>query len=106
MIHPFIKSLFDNDDYTFQAPFLRTDVQSSQHRSKPRGAFSSISMVAPNCHHRAVRNVVSSGCSAILLSSFVLLFSTRYHTRRSASSSEFQRITQESLIPHRYARVG
>ena len=32
MRHPFKKSLFDRDDYAFQAPFLRTDVQSSQHR--------------------------------------------------------------------------
>jgi len=32
MGHPFKKSPFDNDDYAFQTPFLRTDVLSSQHR--------------------------------------------------------------------------
>jgi hypothetical protein len=32
MRHPFKKSLFDNDDYAFQTPFLRTDVLSSLHR--------------------------------------------------------------------------
>ena len=31
MDHPFNKSLFDNDDPAFQAPFVRTDVFSSQH---------------------------------------------------------------------------
>jgi len=31
MGHPFKKSLFDNDDDAFQAPFLRTEVLSSQH---------------------------------------------------------------------------
>ena len=30
--HPFNKSLFDHDDYAFQAPLLRTDALSSQHR--------------------------------------------------------------------------
>ena len=30
MRHPLKKSLFDNDDYAFQAPFVRTDVLSSQ----------------------------------------------------------------------------
>jgi hypothetical protein len=33
MGHPFKKSLFDNDDSAFQAPFLRTEVLSSQYRS-------------------------------------------------------------------------
>jgi hypothetical protein len=30
--HPFKKGLFDNDDSAFQAPFVRTDVLSSQYR--------------------------------------------------------------------------
>ena len=32
MGHPFKKSLFDNDYYTFQAPSLKTDVLSSQYK--------------------------------------------------------------------------
>jgi hypothetical protein len=33
MGHPFKKSLFDNDDSALQAPFVRTDVLSSQYSS-------------------------------------------------------------------------
>jgi hypothetical protein len=33
MGHPIKKSLFDNDDSAFQAPFVRTDVLSSQYTS-------------------------------------------------------------------------
>src|SRR6266566_2987878 len=49
-------------------------------------AFSSISMAAPNCRHRAVRNVVSIGCSAI---SFLLCssFLTDYHQSGNKTSS-------------------
>jgi len=43
MGHPFKKSLFDNDDSAFQAPFLRTDVLSSQY-SPPPWTFSEEAM--------------------------------------------------------------
>ena len=33
--HPFNKSLFDHDDYAFQAPLLRTVALCSQHRCGP-----------------------------------------------------------------------
>jgi hypothetical protein len=37
MGHLYKKGLFDNDLYAFQAPFLRTDVLSSQHRVERTG---------------------------------------------------------------------
>jgi hypothetical protein len=42
--HPLNKSLFDHDDYAFQAPLLRTDALSSQHRCGPMNIASTESL--------------------------------------------------------------
>jgi hypothetical protein len=55
MDHPFNKSLFDNDDSAFHAPFVRTDVLSSQHRQL-RGELRGLRVVlAPGVRHTLLR---------------------------------------------------